>query len=112
MLLSVFIAAASMGAALVFVLNSPVEQRYLGRILGNALVYGAVGIGGCLYILCRGKKLYSRRYWRFCILLGFPLVFQNLAYSVLGSSDILMLKQMTGSSESVLNGRTGRPDLP
>ena len=100
MLLSVFIAAASMGVALVFVLNSPVEQRYLGRILGNALVYGAVGIGGCLYILCRGKKLYSRRYWRFCILLGFPLVFQNLAYSVLGSSDILMLKQMAGSSES------------
>lgn len=100
MLLSVFIAAVSMGVALLFVLNSPLETRYLGRILGNALVYGGVGVGGCIWILCKGKKFYDRRYWRFCLVLGFPLVFQNLAYSVLGSSDILMLKQMTGSSES------------
>lgn len=100
MLLSVFIAVASMGVALLFVLKSPMEQRYLGRILGNALVYGGVGVTGCIWILCRGRKLYSRRYWRFCLLLGFPLVFQNLAYSILGSSDILMLKQMTGASES------------
>ena len=100
MLLSVLIAAVSMGVALLFVLNSPLETRYLGRILGNALVYGGVGVGGCIWILCKGKKFYDRRYWRFCLVLGFPLVFQNLAYSVLGSSDILMLKQMTGSSES------------
>ena len=100
MLLSVFIAAASMGVALVFVLNSPMEKRYLGRILGNALVYAAVGAVGCGYILVKGKKAFTRRYWKFCFLLGFPLVFQNLAYSILGSSDILMLKQMTGASES------------
>ena len=28
------------------------------------------------------------------------MVFQNLAYSILGSSDILMLKQMAGASDS------------
>ena len=100
MLLSVFMAVASMGVALLFVLNSPRETRYLGRILGNALVYFGVAILGCSWILCKGKKLYSRRYWRFCLVLGVPLVFQNLAYSILGSSDILMLKQMTGASES------------
>lgn len=100
MLLSVFMAVASMGVALLFVLNSPQETRYLGRILGNALVYCGVGIIGCSWILCKGKKLYNRRYWRFCLVLGVPLVFQNLAYSILGSSDILMLKQMAGASES------------
>ena len=100
MLLSVFIAAASMGVALLFVLNSPMERRYLGRIMGNALVYAAVGIGGCGYILFKGRKPFCQRYWKFCFFLGFPLVFQNLAYSVLGSSDILMLKQMAGASES------------
>lgn len=100
MLLSVLIAVASLGAALVFVLNSPQEQRYLGRIMGNVLVYGAVGLAGCIWILCKGKTFYSRHYWRFCLFLGVPLVFQNLAYSILGSSDILMLKQMTGASES------------
>lgn len=100
MLLSVFIAVASMGVALVFVLSAPMEQRYLGRIMGNALVYGAVGISGCLWILAKGKRGFSRKYWRFCLLLGCPLVFQNLAYSILGSSDILMLKQLAGASDS------------
>lgn len=100
MLLSVFIAVATMGVALVFVLNAPVEQRYLGRILGNALVYGVVGISGCLWVLFKGRRGFDRRYWKFAFLLGGPLVFQNLAYSILGSSDILMLKQMAGASES------------
>ena len=100
MLLSVFIAVASLGTALVFVLNSPQEQRYLGRIMGNVLVYGAVGLAGCIWILWKGRTFYSRQYWRFCLFLGIPLVFQNLAYSILGSSDILMLKQMAGASES------------
>ena len=100
MLLSVFIAVASMGVALVFVLKSPVEQRYLGRIIGNALVYAGVGIVGCGCVIAKGRTLFDRSYWKFGFLLGFPLVFQNLAYSVLGSSDILMLKQMAGASES------------
>ncbi|MGM9603498.1 MAG: lipopolysaccharide biosynthesis protein [Faecousia sp.] len=100
MLLSVFIAVVSMGVALVFVLNAPMEQRYLGRIMGNALVYGAVGTLGCLWILAKGRKAVNRRYWKFCFFLGCPLVFQNLAYSILGSSDILMLKQMAGASDS------------
>lgn len=100
MLLSVFIAVASMGVALVFVLNSPMDRRYLGRIAGNALVYGGVGTAGCLWVLSKGKKAFNRRYWKFAFLLGCPLVFQNLAYSILGSSDILMLKQMAGASDS------------
>ena len=100
MFLSVFIAAASMGVALVFVLNEPVEQRYVGRILGNALVYGGVGALGSLWILLKGKAPFKKQYWKFCFALGFPLVFQNLAYSILGSSDVLMLKQMAGASDS------------
>lgn len=100
MLLSVFMAVASMGTALVLVLNFPQEQRYLGRILGNALVYALVALVGCVWILARGKRFFSARYWKFCLMLGCPLVFQNLAYNILGSSDILMLKQMTAAGDS------------
>lgn len=100
MMLSVFIAAASMGAALVLVLSFPQEQRYLGRILGNVVVYALVALVGCGWILSRGKVFFNSRYWKFGLLLGCPLVFQNLAYSILGSSDILMLKQMAGAGDS------------
>lgn len=100
MLLSTFIAVASMGVSLVLVLNASMEQRYLGRILGNVLVYGLVAFFCCGWILNRGKTLYAPKYWKFCLLLGCPLVFQSLAYSILGSSDIMMLKQMAGPGDS------------
>lgn len=100
MLLSVFVAVTTMGVALLFVLNMPMEQRYFGRVLGNALVYNLIGIVACVWILAKGRKFYNRKYWRFCIVLAWPLVCQNLSYYVLGNSDILMLKQLAGASES------------
>ena len=100
MLLSVLIAVANLGVSLLLVLNMPAQQRYFGRILGNVLVYGVVGLAGCLWILRRGKRRYSPRYWKFCLVIGVPLIFQNLAYSVLGSSDVLMLKQIAGATQS------------
>ena len=100
MLLSVLAAVAIFGVSLLLVLNMPQEQRYFGRILGSVLVYGVIGMIGCAWILCRGKTLYHPRYWKFCLLIGVPLVFQNLAYSILGSSDVLMLKQMKSAEDS------------
>ncbi len=100
MLLSVFLAVANLGVSLLLVLSMPVQQRYFGRILGNVLVYGFVGLVSCLWILRRGRMLYSPRYWKFCLAIGVPLIFQNLAYSILGSSDVLMLKQLMGAAES------------
>lgn len=100
MLLSVFMAVATMGSALLFVLNMPMEQRYFGRVLGNALVYVVVGAVSCVWILWKGRRFVDKRYWKFCFLLAWPLVCQNLSYYILGNSDILMLKQMAGTSES------------
>lgn len=104
MVLSVFMAAASMGVSLALVLMLPVEQRFTGRVLGTALVYGTVGIAACTWILRKGKTFYHSGYWKFCLLLSVPMVFQNLSYQVLGNSDILMLKQMVGASDSGIYG--------
>lgn len=100
MVLSVFMAVATMGLSLLLVLLLPEEQRFVGRILGTAVVYGGVGIAACAWILRRGKTFYHPGYWKFCLLLSVPMVFQNLSYQVLGNSDILMLKQMVGASDS------------
>lgn len=100
MVLSVFMAAASMGVSLALVLMLPVERRLVGRVLGTALVYGGVGIAACAWVLYRGKTFCNPGYWKFCLLLSVPMVFQNLSYQVLGNSDILMLKQMVSASDS------------
>lgn len=100
MLLSVVMAVAGVGVSLVLILNLPMELRYLGRIVGNALVYGVAGVLICIGILRRGKTLFCREYWKFSLAIGVPLVFQNLAYSILGNSDLLMLRQLSGASDS------------
>lgn len=100
MLLSVLMAIARLGVSLLLVLSLPVQQRFFGRVLGNVLVFGAVGLVSCIHILRKGGVLYSRRYWKFCFALGLPLVFQSLAYTILEYSDVLMLKQMAGDSQS------------
>lgn len=100
MYLSVGMAVSTMAVALLLVLNMPMERRYYGRVLGNALVYGVVGVAGCVWILHRGKTFYNARYWKFCAALAVPMVFQNLSYQVLGYSDTLMLHQMLSASDS------------
>ena len=100
MLLSIFMSVANFGVSLLLVLNMPVEQRYYGRMLGGVISYFAVGAVGCIWILAKGRVPYRKDYWRLCLTLGIPLIFQNLAYALLGSSDILMLEQLAGASAS------------
>lgn len=100
MLLSIFMSVANFGVSLLLVLNMPVEQRYYGRMLGGVISYFAVGAVGCIWILAKGKVPYRKAYWKLCLTLGIPLIFQNLAYALLGSSDILMLEQLAGASAS------------
>lgn len=100
MLLSVFTAVSSLVLSLIFVLTMPKEINYYGRILANAAVYGILGLGLCLYVQLKGKTLFSAKYWRFCIPLAIPYVFYNLADLLLGHSDVVMLRQLSGDTVS------------
>ena len=100
MLLSVFLSASNLGVSLLLVLNMPQEQRYYGRVLGTVLTTGIIGLIACISILLRGRKLYDFAYWKFCFVLGWPQTFQALAYYLLGNSDVVMLRQMTGADVS------------
>lgn len=100
MLLSVFLAVSNLGVSLLLVLKMPQEQRYFGKILGGILTIGSTGLVACICILLRGKTFYRPDYWKFCFTLGWPLTFQALAYSLLGNSDVVMLKQMEGADAS------------
>lgn len=104
MLLSTGITLATLALSLLFVISLPKEINYLGRILGNAGVYGLVGIVACVWILIKGRTLYSPQYWKFCFVLAVPLAFHCLADQLLGHSDLLMIQKMEGNSFSGMYG--------
>lgn len=94
MLLSVGIALSTLIVSLVFVLLFPKEINHYGRILGIGATYGGAGLITCLVILLRGRTFYHRQYWKFCLMLCLPMVFQNLSDLILGQCDRLMLQHM------------------
>lgn len=99
LLLSVTVTLTSLALSLVLVLAMPQQDRYLGRIFGIAATYGLIGIPACLYVLLRGKTLYHREYWKFCLALAVPTVFYNLSDLLLGQSDQVMIQQMLDSAQ-------------
>lgn len=96
-LISVLVPVISLVLSLVLIQRNPAEGHF-GRILAMAATEGVIGIGFCLYILLKGRTIYNREYWRFCLTLSLPLVFYNLSDLLLGQSDRVMLQQMLSNA--------------
>lgn len=104
MALSVGVAVSTVTLSVILVLLLPREINYYGRILGNALVTGGVGIVAGILVLRRGRLFYNERYWKFCLRLAIPVVCYNLSDLALGHSDLVMLQRLRGDSASGIYG--------
>ena len=98
MALSLTVSLTTIALSLLLVLRLPQQTRYYGRITAVAATYGVIGIPVCLMILFRGRKVYDREFWRFCIVLAIPAVFHNLSDLILGQSDQVMLRHFTDTA--------------
>jgi len=104
MILSVVVALSATILSVVMILLMPEDRRYVGRILGMAVTYGAVGIFACVYVLKNGKTFFHAKYWKFCLTLAIPVVFYDLSDLLLGHSDLVMVRQLTGDSAAGIYG--------
>lgn len=104
LILSLLTVGISLPLSIVLVLSMVQEDRYIGRILGNVITYGALGAAACVYILVKGKTFFRMDYWKFCLKLVLPLIFMDLSYLVLGHSDLVMLRDYMGDSAAGIYG--------
>lgn len=104
MILSLVVTVVSLSLSLVLVLAMTPENRYIGRILGNSLTYGTLGLAACGYILWKGRTYFHPVYWKFCLPLVVPLIFMNLSDLLLGHSDLVMVRSFLGDSPSGIYG--------
>ena len=102
--MSIGITLASLGLSLVLVLSLPQENRYLGRIWGNVIVYAGLGAILTVGILRRGRSYFRPEYWKFCLVLAIPMVFYSLSDMFLAQSDQIMLQSMLDSTSVGLYG--------
>ena len=94
MVMSLAITLTNLVLSVILILRLPQEIRYYGRVTAIATTYALAGIPACALILLRGKTLFHREYWKFCVVLAIPAVFHNLSDLILGQSDQVMLQQM------------------
>lgn len=104
MAISVSLAVLNLGTSLLFVMLLPEEHRLYGRAGALMLSYGLFGITSCALILIKGKTLFRKQYWKFCLGLSVPVVFYGLTDLLLGHSDLVMLRSMDGSESSGIYG--------
>lgn len=84
--------------AVVLMLNT--EDKVTARI-ASSVVIDVLFYGGFFFSqVWRGKKLYSKKYWKHALNFNLPLVPHYLSQIVLSSSDRIMIKNMTGASEA------------
>ena len=98
MMMSLAVTLVNLVLSVILILQLPQEIKYYGRVTAIATTYSIVGIPACLLILWRGRTLFNREYWKFCIALAIPAVFHNLSDLILGQSDQVMLQHMIDNS--------------
>lgn len=104
MLLSLGVTLTTLVLSVVLILQLPKEINYYGRVVAIAATYGIIGIPACIYILAKGKTIFRKEYWKFCIVLAIPTVFYNLSDLILGQSDKVMVQQFFGTTAVGLYG--------
>lgn len=102
MLLSLGVTLTTLVLSVVLILQLPKEINYYGRVVAIAVTYGIIGIPVCIYILAKGKIIFRKEYWKFCIVLAIPTVFYNLSDLILGQSDKVMVQQILGTTAAGL----------
>lgn len=99
-ILSVVTSILAISSSILLIYLLPANINYWGRIIGQAIVYGIMGIFIYVNILRQGKEIINYEYWKFTLPIAIPTVFHVLANHVLGQSDKVMLQIMVNNSAS------------
>ena len=107
LIVSVLSSLISTLSAVAFVLY---EKKYGVVDLGTAKVIGKLfpelifGLFFYVFIIFKGKCLYSKKYWGFAIKLSLPLIVHSLSKHILDTSDRIMIDYFCGKSEVGIYG--------
>lgn len=95
---TVIVSLAKPIVSIFFVLHA--QDKVTARILGLMLV--ELVFYTCLFFvqLFRGKRFFSKFFWKYALLFNLPLIPHYLSTSILSSSDRIMIDNMVGSAEA------------
>lgn len=93
-ILSVSLAILTVIFSFVFLKTGYFEEKYLARIYGDLIPYLAIVAIIVAFTFKKAPPKYNREYWKYCFMMGVPIVFHGLSQDVLRQSDRIMMQQM------------------
>jgi O-antigen/teichoic acid export membrane protein len=76
------------------------HERYIGRILGSSIPLILISTIITFSILVQGKTFFNKKYWRYAVTIGIPLIPHVVSQSLLSQVDRIMISNIIGTSES------------
>ena len=98
LIVSVVTSVSSIVTSYILIFKYPSDINYWGRIIGQAVPYGIIGVLICIYIFINGRTFYNKEYWLFTLPITIPIVLHDIANLLLNQSDRLMLQWLTDNS--------------
>lgn len=92
---AVIVALFSVSISMVLILNMD-NDKFMGRIIGNSIVYFAVIIFVLIKFLIRLKHKITLEDWEYALPLSIPLIIHLLSNLVIGQSDRLFINKYLG----------------
>jgi O-antigen/teichoic acid export membrane protein len=99
-LLSLLVSISSTVLAVVLLLSVSDNNRYIVKIYANAIPTIIIGFVIVGIVFLKGRKIYHKTYWNFCLSLTLPLILHGAGGLVLSQSDRVMLQKISGESEA------------
>ena len=93
-ILSVSLAILTVAFSFFFLKSGWFGQRYLARVYGDTLPYLIVALIITMLIFKEVFPRYNKGYWRYCLIMGVPIVFHGLSQDILKQSDRIMMQHM------------------
>lgn len=75
------------------------EEKDIARIASVVITEGAICLAITIYQFYKGKKFFSKKYWKYALLFNVPLLPHYLSGQILGQSDRIMISKIVGNSE-------------
>jgi len=99
MIMSLVLSVAQIGCSIVLLLAFS-RQGFAARIIGYSAPTIVMGLFFLAFFFAKGRLAFRWDYWRFCLCLSLPLIFNGIAYLLINQCDRLMINSMLGSASA------------
>lgn len=98
--ISIAMTILSLGSGIIAVMNTKykVEARVYSDVFSKILFAGTLFI----FLFIKGRKFYSKKYWKYALAFNIPLIPHYLSNYVLSQSDRIMIGKMVGNDKAAL----------